>query len=54
MHLRGLGACGKLLKFTVMDGKVGAEVTAELEGLQAAVGGQWGASETGCWLCQDS
>lgn len=39
-HLRGLGACGELLELTVVDGEVGPEVAAELEGLQAAGQGQ--------------
>lgn len=33
---RGLRACGELLELAVMDGEIGAVVTAELEGLQAA------------------
>lgn len=37
--LRGLRARGELLELAVVDGEVGAVITAELEGLQAAAGG---------------
>jgi hypothetical protein len=54
--LRGLCACGELLEFAVMDSEVGAEIAAELEGLQAAVEmGQQEASEVGAaYSSQDS
>lgn len=40
MYLRSLGSSCELLEFTVVDGEVGTEVTAELQGLEAAVEGR--------------
>lgn len=38
MSLRGLCSRCELLELAVVNGEVGAEVTAELQGLQAAAG----------------